>query len=366
MIQEMPTARQRAKTTIATETEPIIFDPQADSPLPDAEIRQKKDRYHQFKAAQEIDRISIWVFGVPATTFKSLSEAANAIDHLVYEVTVTVHGVALSLIYRINIGSLPETHLYAEEVLNKTWATHGVPVPKIFATCVRGSEFDYDFTVTERIGTTNLEVHLTHHPADTAEYAKLAGAFLSSIHQVALPGFGNLSLSAAGRGSLSGVCHAWDELIFSQLEETLFFLLQHHIVTPDIANQIEAALAENVTFFKTVRGVSLHGDYHPANILIDATQRQVVAAIDLSKAKIGDPVFDLAFYATYCSPEVVAAFRQGYETVSPLPEATERRLALYQLRILASKAKLRYRFGYEAKIPQAVTGIEQALKFLQA
>lgn len=352
---------QKKLHDIFDETMAAIFDPKADSLLSDAEIRGKKERYRLFNSAIEIPRIAQAVFGRLPEDFGPLSETSNAIDHVVYTMTVAVNGRVQAFICRINIGSIPETYLLAEELLYERWQEHSVPVPKVYTTRLRDVVFPYDFTVAERVGTTNLEAHVVAQGEEVSFYAYQAGAFLAQLHELFLPGFGHLSLAAVHGGKLRGVHTSWAEAVLTQLPETLLFLQHHSLISTELAYRVEMALRSGLPALASGSGVALHGDYHHANIVIDATQRRIVGVVDIGHAKVGDPLFDIAFYGTYYSDEVVAHFIRGYESRRVLPANWTKMVALYQLRILLSKIKLRQRFGYEALIPPAVAGLTRAL-----
>ena len=337
-----------------------IFDPKADSPLSDEELRNKKDRYESFKADIEIDRITRSVFGADASSVKVFGNTTNALDHLVYEVHVQGQP---ALVYRIATGSTPAHHLATEEHLYALWRTRGIPVPEVFATHIRDREFSYDWMVMEKVGTESLEQHLHNNPADDEYYAREAGRYLAAIHRIELPGFGHLSLAPDGN-KLAGSESSWSAAVYIRLEDTIDYLISCGIVGDRVADEIRNAFRRNADALVLERGMSLHGDYHDANIIIDSGMRTVAAAIDLSQAKAGDPVFDIAFYSTYYSPEKLGRFLEGYRSVTPTPPDAERRISLYALRIHLSKAKLRKRFGYDERIPAARAGIERALRVL--
>lgn len=337
-----------------------IFDPKADSPLSDDELRGKKQRYDHFNTDVEIDRITRQVFGTGASRAEVLGNTANTFDHLVYEVHVQGQPV---LVYRIATGSRPAHYLATEERLYALWRERGIPTPVIFATHMRDHEFSYDWMVMQKVGTESLEYHLHDHPTDDDSYAREAGRFLAAIHRIELPGFGHLSLTPDGR-DIVGVQSSWSEAIHVRLEDTIGYLISCDIVGIRLADEIREAFRRNADMLVLKDGVSLHGDYHDANIIIDAGTHTAVAAVDLSQAKVGDPVFDIAFYSTYYAPEKLDHFLAGYRSVTPALPDIQKKIALYALRIHLSKAKLRKRFGYDERIPAAQTGIKHALRVL--
>jgi aminoglycoside phosphotransferase (APT) family kinase protein len=176
-----------------------------------------------------------------------------------------------------------------------------------------------------------------------------------------MEGFGTLVLRS---GVLRGIQTTWKEAICTRLEETVTYLVEHQLLTVKEGRDVSDAFGRHERLLDIEDGVILHGDYHNANIMIDEIGRKVVAAIDLSQAKSGDPIFDLAFYGTYVSDEIFDSFCGGYFGCSRRPSDFDKKLALYQLRIYLSKAKLRKRFGYNERIGSAIKGVLESLKKL--
>src|SRR3989344_2215927 len=349
---------------IASAKEEDIFDPKAYSSLSDSELKNKQDRYREFNADQEINKITQRVFGTDPTHFAVAGNTANAFDHVVFEVRVTVDGQERSLVYRIAASTDPALDLELEKMLHALWGENGIPSPRIYAAEPRGEDFPYGFMVMDKVGTGSLEARLAEQPSEGNHYAREAGKFLSTLHKIKLPRFGSLSLRQAQNGTLTGVAHSWGEALRVRLDETTEYLVTHGIIDNETVVAVYDAFDRGEHLLDLAQGMLLHGDYHDANILIDEETRSIAGAIDLSQPKIGDPLFDVAFYATYYPQEKVNHFLEGYFLDTARPDDMARKISLYQLRIYMSKAKLRKRFGYEDRIPAAVVGIQRSLKFL--
>lgn len=327
-----------------------IFDPRADSLLSDADLMSLKSRYTSFNEEQELSKISHAVFHRHIGGFSRLVDSSNAIEHLVYG--------NKNFVIRINVSPRSETYLAVEGLLYAAWGTAGVPTPKRYASHLRDNEFLYDFTVDERVGTGTLEAH--------PEHAQAAGAFLARLHTLTMPGFGYFSVDDAKKGILRGLNSSWQDFVFTKLEENVEYLVTNTIIDRELAIDIEEAMLANKELARLGQGVALHGDYHNANILFESESKRIVGAIDLSQAKIGDPIFDIAFYSTYYTDEIITEFLNGYFGDIVRPADLAQKLAFYQLRICLSKAKLRKRFGYHDRIPAAVLGMRKAIKILKA
>lgn len=332
----------------------VIFDPKADSTLSDEELIALKARYSSFDAASEVPRIIEEVFGVAPISWGPFEKTANAFDHLVYAAEVESDGARLPIVVRINAARTPEKMLLVEEAAYKLLAAHDIPAPRVYAAALRTGDRTYDYMVMQRIGSTSLESLLAKDASFDQEYARKAGAYLAQIHAIPLPGFGMI-----GEG-FRGVHASWPEALRIRLPETLAYLVEQQLLSEDASRTIERIFMQEEPM--PAAGALLHGDFHPANIIVDESDRSVAGAIDLSQAKVGDPLFDIAFYATYASEERLAAFLDGYGRA--LTDEDRRLLARYSLRIYLSKAKLRKRFGYEERTPAALAGIERALSEL--
>lgn len=331
-----------------------VFDPKADSTLSDEELASLKERYASFNAAEEIPRIVQETFGTLVLSWQSLEESANAFDHLVYAADIEQEGRRLPLVVRINAARMPDEMLPIETEIYGLLGAQGIAAPTVYASKLRASDRTYDYMVMKRIGSTSLESLLAKDASLDKEYARKAGAYLAQLHTIPLPGFGMI-----GEG-LHGVHDTWSEALRIRLPETLAYLVEQQLLSEDVCHTIEHLFTHEEP--SLARGVLLHGDFHPANIIIDEPNRKIAGAVDLSQAKVGDPLFDIAFYATYVSEERLSAFLEGYGR-TPTDEDQDL-LALYSLRIYLSKAKLRKRFGYEERIPAALAGIERALGVL--
>ncbi|MEK7095339.1 MAG: aminoglycoside phosphotransferase family protein [Patescibacteria group bacterium] len=335
-----------------------IFDPKADSPLSDKALRSKKNRYTHFDARTIVARIATKSLGAAITRVEPLGVGKNAFDHLVFR-AYTDKG--LKVVFRLNTDSLIAEHFMVEAMLYDTWHRAGIPSPEVYDVTLRNKKDDPDYILLEHVGTHDVEEYLRHYPQDSTAYALSSGAFLRHLHTVPIEGFGILKLKEK---VLCGSQNTWKEAIHARLEENLKYLVKHHLLTSKQEKEIKSAFNKNEDLLVLSKGVTLHGDYHNANIMVDEVSNKVIAAIDLSQAKSGDPLYDIAFYGTYVSKDIFNVFCEGYFGHSKKPSNLEKKLALYQLRIYLSKAKLRKRFGYEERIGVAIQGIVESLKKL--
>jgi Ser/Thr protein kinase RdoA (MazF antagonist) len=88
----------------------------------------------------------------------------------------------------------------------------------------------------------------------------------------------------------------------------------------------------------------LHGDLGSHNVLTDGTD--ITGLIDWEDCLAGDPVFDVASWATFQPEHRHPPFLEGYRSVRALPADFEARFWLYYLRVSLAKTVHRHRFGY--------------------
>ena len=108
-------------------------------------------------------------------------------------------------------------------------------------------------------------------------------------------------------------------------------------------------------------GVLLHGDLGSHNVLTDGDR--LLGLIDWEDAVAGDPVYDIAFWATFHPAARRTIFLTGYRDVRALPDDFPLRFWLYFVRIALAKAVHRRRFGYPDRPdrPTAAQRIRSAL-----
>lgn len=330
-----------------------LFDPKADVEASDAQLAGKQFRYEQWDTTP----LRSYLEGALGTVahLRPLGAGTNALDHLVYEVQFP-NGVRR--ICRVSTDAPKATNIAVESALFTLWRSAGVPAPEVNAVHLRTDEFPFDAMVMEHLGPHTLEAVLHDSPQHREEWLVRAGAFLARLHQVPISGYGGLVLKGT---TLTGYFTSWKDALQQGLPETILFLSKERLLKKEEALDIERICDRSLSSLTIERSVTIHGDYHHANILIDPVESKILGAIDLSQAKAGDPVFDIAFYSTYLTDSEFASCLRGYTSVSSLPHDFQKRFLFYRLRILLSKIRLRKRFGFTSRIPPAVEQVRRAL-----
>jgi aminoglycoside phosphotransferase (APT) family kinase protein len=134
----------------------------------------------------------------------------------------------------------------------------------------------------------------------------------------------------------------WRDYLTRRLDDHLRVCGDIGAVSLDESRRI-TALFHEASWLNSVEPRLLHGDLGSHNVFTDGAT--ITALIDWEDCLSGDPLFDVAFWATFHPDRRHQAFLNGYQTVQPLPSDWERRFWLYYLRVSLSKTVLRHRLN---------------------
>ena len=185
------------------------------------------------------------------------------------------------------------------------------------------------------------------------------GAYLRRVHAITGDGFGFLDVgafTATGDTALRGLHGSWGAYLQTCLPEHLDLLAVHGLAAAPQREAIAHVLS--APWPEPARPSLLHGDCGSHNVFDDGDQFR---AIDWEDALLGDPLFDLAFWASFHPQRRWPAMFQGYFGAAWLPVPDFWR---YLLRIVVSKAVHRARFGY-ADLPGRPTAAERLAQALE-
>jgi aminoglycoside phosphotransferase (APT) family kinase protein len=172
------------------------------------------------------------------------------------------------------------------------------------------------------------------------------GSVLARLHRVDIDhGYGLIDLKALFKsaGQLSGSHSTWEEYLRLNLDAHVEACLVEGAITPDEAKRICWLFDDCGDLFAHVRPALLHGDLGNHNVF--AADGKITALIDWEDALAGDPVYEIAFWATFHPERRHDAFMDGYRSEAALPVDFEARFWLYFVRIALAKTVLRRRFG---------------------
>ena len=184
---------------------------------------------------------------------------------------------------------------------------------------------------------------------------------LRYLHEVEAEGFG-LAAVEPGGAVISGAAPSWAAYLNTRRDEHLDRIAAAGLVTGAEKAAAAVALDKLVDQAPDSTGRILHGDCGPHNAVDDPAG---VALIDWEDALVGDPLFEVAMWATFAPERRWEAFFTAYFGSSWMPTEL---FWMYFLRISLAKTVVRLRFGYEDKPgrPPASQRIQRALAGLDA
>lgn len=159
------------------------------------------------------------------------------------------------------------------------------------------------------------------------------GAGLMAVEQVA----------PQSEPAVRGSHDAWPDYVLTQLDAHLAACRDLGAVDAIEVRRIESLFASTQSLAGDAPLVLLHGDLGNHNIFTDG--ERITQLIDWEDCLYGDPVFDLAFWATFHPERRHEWLLSGYREFVPLEAVDERRFHLYFLRIALAKTVLRNRLG---------------------
>ena len=184
------------------------------------------------------------------------------------------------------------------------------------------------------------------------------GRFLARVHQICIDGYGLLDTIAPLQG-----CHRhWNDYLRVNLDVHIERCRQLRVIGPSEAERIREVFATPIGPFETVPSALLHGDPGSHNIFVK--DERIACMIDWEDALAGDPVYEIAFWATFHPERRHGVFLDGYRSVVELPDDFEIRFWLYYLRVSLAKTVVRDRLGLR-DVPGREPASRRVLKGLE-
>ncbi|MFB9660355.1 phosphotransferase family protein [Glycomyces mayteni] len=219
------------------------------------------------------------------------------------------------------------------EVLRRVAATGAVPVPAILRTGVETTpDGETAVMVQERVPGVPLRDYAADRSRREAHAAvERAGEALAAVHAVPTEGFG--SLTEGLRGSHGRLGEWFIDLLAPKLEAA-------RGIDPESAALLDRSfdlLAAHRPFLDAAAPGLVHGDYSPANLLVDDTGR-LTGVIDWESAKSGPPGLDIGwwdcFFDTPHTPAArLLAGRERRASLDPATLAALRHLTVVRVMI---------------------------------
>ena len=324
-----------------------MFHAKADTPLADETLRAIAGR--PVEAAAVAEAVAAH-FGEPPRAVELLTGAGTF--HAIFRVELADGGAAAVRASRLERDPALHLDAWAMQALR----ARGLPSLRVYLvdTSRRLCGFDYEI-VEWAPGRT-----LAALDEDEPRMLRLLEAFaqvLAGVHGIAMQGLGPLDSSA--RGSLT----RWRDYLELRLDAHLAACHDMGAIERGERVRIERQFA--AAHVDCDCPALLHGD--PGSHNIFCSGERITAVVDWEDALAGDPLFDVASWATFHPERRHAAFLEGYSRARPLPSGWRHRFWLYFLRIALAKTVHRARFGYTDRPgrPAAARRIQLALERLE-
>jgi aminoglycoside phosphotransferase (APT) family kinase protein len=199
----------------------------------------------------------------------------------------------------------------------------------------------WDYEILEEARGVPLKA-LDHDDARIMPMLNALGGVVARLHQIRTQGFGLLDVRP--RTNLLRGTHAnWSDYLAVRLPEHVGCCVDLGALTVPEAEAVLKLFEVFPSVCAPAPPSLLHGDLGNHNVFADGTA--ITALIDWEDALSGDPVFDVAFWATFHPERRHQAFLDGYQAVLPLPADFGLRFWVYFLRIALAKTVLRHRLG---------------------
>ncbi len=206
-------------------------------------------------------------------------------------------------------------------------AEHGVPVPVVEHKDTSGREVGHPFFIMKSAGDHTVAEYIHEADERSRRLLRTMGEVFARIHSVTFDSPGPIvhdRVSPIRNAALERrAFEDWCQRLIDEIESR--GLLE--------AREIKSA-RRTVGALPTTQGTSLcHGDFHAAQCIVDSatvsdTTPRIEAVVDWEAASAGDPVYDYADHHTYMEntyhPGLIDSFRQGYESIRPLPRDYDR------------------------------------------
>jgi fructosamine-3-kinase len=227
-------------------------------------------------------------------------------------------------------------------------ASQGLPALQVYKVDLSRRLCPWDYEIMEEAQGTSLR-DVDHDELRMQALLRELGRLVARLHGIGTERFGwpdvsTLVASADGPFRLCGIFESWRDYILVNLDEHVQTCEALGTIGPSEKCQIRSAFADLDYLLTDVRPVLLHGDLGSHNVF--TRDGAITALLDWEDCLSGDPLFDIAFWATFHPDERHEPFFEGYRSERSLPEDFELRFWFYYLRVALSKTVHRHRFGY--------------------
>jgi aminoglycoside phosphotransferase (APT) family kinase protein len=325
-----------------------LFYPKTDLAVPDTALRSLRE--------QSPELLGLTPERIAAVCRNVFSTSPSAVEPLERQGTFhrlfRVRGVAGgTCVFRANAASdlCRDLLFHLDPWLAARLRAAGLPVLDIYAVDTSRSALPLEYEILAEARSPSLDRFHDDEPR-MQRLLRRFGEFAAQIHALRLSCFGLIDVrpllsAGAETGSPVGGLHpSWWAYLELNLAAHVTACVRIGAITAREGDDILALFAANADRLATLEPRLLHGDLGSHNVLSDGTA--IVGLIDWEDCLAGDPVFDIAGWATFQPEHRHPAFLEGYRAAGRLPDDFDVRFWLYYLRIALAKTVHRFRFGY--------------------
>jgi hypothetical protein len=186
--------------------------------------------------------------------------------------------------------------------------------------------------------------HLDEDEETLLPLLRSLGAFLAAVHQIRAAGYGLLAPTENGSAAL-GTVPSWPEYLRTRLDAHLRVCRQIHAISRAEENLICRLFDDSGPTLECASPVLLHGD--PGNHNAFAHGGAICCLIDWEDALAGDPIYEVALWATFHPQRRHRGFFEGYFANRAPAADFPQRFWLYFLRVALAKTVVRHNFGLQ-------------------
>jgi hypothetical protein len=312
------------------------FYPKADLPLSDSVLRGERPSVALDETL--IAQICAYTLGEPVI----VETLAAGTFHRLWRVQ-RLNGD--SLIFRANVLNewFRDFTMALDDAVGERLRQIGLPALKLHRLDLTRKLCPADYEIVNEAPGVSLRM-FDNDEAQLLPLLRQLGIFLARVHGISADGYGLLDVRKVGLhsdGVLRGGHSAWDDYIWLNLERHVGICAETGAISADEERKIVWYCEGCQGLFKQGTPSLLHGDPGSHNVFVK--DGKISALIDWEDALAGDPVFEIAFWATFHPERRHAAFIEGYLEAATLPPDFELRFWFYFLRVSLAKTVLRHR-----------------------
>lgn len=283
--------------------------------------------------------------------------------HYVYAVTTGRH----EYIIRINaVDKIPSCHFIVEQWVTNELKRHRLPYLQIHTVDLSRKLVPFDYEIMEKAKGMSL-YDLNQERGMNLDLVRRLGKLIANIHSIPTSKFGFLDIRSLLGGKAVGIDQRWSAYLLRNVKKHLDVCAKSRVLKRKEVQQIDEVLfgLKNVSI---KHPVLLHGDVAHHNAFSDG--KKITALIDWEDSVSGDPLYDIAYYATGCfgRENWLGAFLEGYSRISGKTDFFTKRYWLYYIRIAVTKAvsRIRFRSSHNTQLPnikqRILYGLKEAVK----